>query len=164
MVNKQVFFSQNLTPTIFFPKNTAEVRHIYPKLSENNRQCALSWKVQRKRFNEGWSVNYGASTIITPSVSSLRVFKSSAITIELDEIKSWNFLPSIYVFSYFPFGFEGRMWDLIVSVPDHCLSFYFSYVNVSYQVNMSEQEWESQLYCFISYLPLIKTNFKGRNS
>ena len=25
---------------------------------------------------------------------------------------------------YFPFGFEGRMWDLIVSVPDHCLSFY----------------------------------------
>ena len=35
-------------------------------------------------------------------------------------------LPSIYVFSYFPFGFEDRMWDLIVSVPDHCLSFYFS--------------------------------------
>ena len=25
---------------------------------------------------------------------------------------------------YFPFGFEGRIWDLIVSVPDHCLSFY----------------------------------------
>ena len=23
-----------------------------------------------------------------------------------------------------PFGFEGRIWDLIVSVPDHCLSFY----------------------------------------
>ena len=35
-------------------------------------------------------------------------------------------LPSIYVFSYFPFGFEGRMWDLIVSVPDFCLSFYFT--------------------------------------
>ena len=34
-------------------------------------------------------------------------------------------LLSIYVFSCFPFGFEGRMWDLIVSVPDHCLSFYF---------------------------------------
>ena len=33
-------------------------------------------------------------------------------------------LPPVYVFSYFPFGFEGRMWDLIVSVPDHCLSFY----------------------------------------
>ena len=35
-------------------------------------------------------------------------------------------LPSIYVFSYFPFGFEGRIWDLIVSVPDHCLSFYLA--------------------------------------
>ena len=34
-------------------------------------------------------------------------------------------LLSIYVFRYFPFGFEGRVWDLIVSVPDHCLSFYF---------------------------------------
>ena len=34
-------------------------------------------------------------------------------------------LPSIYVFSYFRFGFEDRMWDLIVSVPDHCISFYF---------------------------------------
>ena len=32
---------------------------------------------------------------------------------------------SVYVFSCFPFGFKGRMWDLIVSVPDHCLSFYF---------------------------------------
>ena len=35
-------------------------------------------------------------------------------------------LPSIYVFSYFPFGFEGRIWDLIVPVPDRCLSFYFT--------------------------------------
>ena len=35
-------------------------------------------------------------------------------------------LSSIYVFSYFPFGFEGRIWDLIVSVPDHCLSFYIA--------------------------------------
>ena len=38
-----------------------------------------------------------------------------------------RFYRSIYVFSYFPFGFEGMMWDLIVSVPDHCLSFYFKY-------------------------------------
>ena len=27
--------------------------------------------------------------------------------------------------TYFPFGLEGSIWDLIVSVPDHCLSFYF---------------------------------------
>ena len=38
------------------------------------------------------------------------------------------FVNSIYVFSYFPFGFEGRIWDLIVSVPDHCLSFYFTFI------------------------------------
>ena len=24
------------------------------------------------------------------------------------------------------FGYEGGMWGLVVSVPDHCLSFYFS--------------------------------------
>ena len=35
-------------------------------------------------------------------------------------------LLSVYVFSYFTFGFEGRMLDLIVSVPDHCLFFYFA--------------------------------------
>ena len=34
-------------------------------------------------------------------------------------------LLSIYVFISYPFGFEGRIWDLIVSVPDHCLSVYF---------------------------------------
>ena len=43
-------------------------------------------------------------------------------------------LPSVYVFSYFPFGFEGRMWDLIVSVPDQCLSFYFIFLQFSYNV------------------------------
>ena len=32
---------------------------------------------------------------------------------------------SIHVFSYFPFGFEGRVWDLNVSDHDHCLYFYF---------------------------------------
>ena len=35
-------------------------------------------------------------------------------------------LLSIYVFSSFPFGFEGRIWDLIVPVSDHCLSFYYT--------------------------------------
>ena len=35
-------------------------------------------------------------------------------------------LLSIYVLSYFPSGFDGWILDLIVSVPDHCLSFYFS--------------------------------------
>ena len=43
--------------------------------------------------------------------------------------RAFRKLLSIYVFSYFPFGFEGRIWDLIVSVPDHCSSFYFSCLN-----------------------------------
>ena len=42
--------------------------------------------------------------------------------------RAFRKLVSIYVFSYFPFGFEGGIWDLILSVPDHCLSFYFSYL------------------------------------
>ena len=29
--------------------------------------------------------------------------------------------------SYFPFGFEGGIWDLIVSVPDHLSSFLLFY-------------------------------------
>ena len=28
--------------------------------------------------------------------------------------------------------FEGRIWDLIVSVPDHCLSFYFNVIRSLY--------------------------------
>ena len=40
-------------------------------------------------------------------------------------IFSFRKLLSIYVFSYFPFDFKGRILVLIVSVPDHCLSFYF---------------------------------------
>ena len=35
-------------------------------------------------------------------------------------------LLSIYLFSYIPFGFEDKIWDLIVSVPDYCFSFYFT--------------------------------------
>ena len=32
-------------------------------------------------------------------------------------------LLSVYILNYFPFGFEGRIWDLIVSVPDHAYLF-----------------------------------------
>ena len=42
--------------------------------------------------------------------------------------RAFRKLLSIYVFSYFLFGFEGRIWDLIVSVPDHCLSFYLDHL------------------------------------
>ena len=26
---------------------------------------------------------------------------------------------------FFPFGIEGGMWDVVVLIPDHCLSIYF---------------------------------------
>ena len=55
-------------------------------------------------------------------------------------------LSSIYVFSYFPFGFEGRIWDLIVSVPDHCLSFYFGLKTLLHQ-DLSEPEVYGDLVC-----------------
>ena len=45
--------------------------------------------------------------------------------------RAFRKLLSIYVFSYFPFGFEGRMLYLIVSVPDHCLSFYLTHSGLS---------------------------------
>ena len=51
--------------------------------------------------------------------------KFSVCVKERQDRLAFRKLPSIYLFSYFPFGFEGRIWDLIVSVPDHCLSFYF---------------------------------------
>ena len=48
--------------------------------------------------------------------------------------RAFRKLLSIYVFSYFPFSFEGRVWALIVSVPDHCLSFYFKLCTCNPQV------------------------------
>ena len=40
------------------------------------------------------------------------------------KLRTQGFFLQTAAISYFPFGFEGRMWDLIVSAPDHCLSFY----------------------------------------
>ena len=38
------------------------------------------------------------------------------------------------------FGFEGRMWDLIVSVSDHCLSFYFNLSNLIFYILSSRNQ------------------------
>ena len=35
-------------------------------------------------------------------------------------------------------SFEGRIWDLIVSVPDHCLSFYFDRFDLGF--NLKDQK------------------------
>ena len=81
---------------------------------------------------------------------SLNFGQIPPLTMELAALERRK-LPSIYVFSYFPFGFEGRMWDLIVSVPDHCLSFYFGSTrtpDAAYQVASSREE------DFLRVLPL----------
>ena len=48
----------------------------------------------------------------------------------------------------FPFSFEGGMWDLIVLIPDPCLSIYFS--NLS-DWSSSLIDWPPSLFQF----PLI---------
>ena len=36
------------------------------------------------------------------------------------------------------------MWDLIVSVPDHCLSFYFAIVSIRYIKSLARNTWENE--------------------
>ena len=74
--------------------------------------------------------------------------------------RAFRKLRSIYVFSYFPFGFEGRMWDLIVSVPNHCLSFYLQCILVSQNTDHTEICFNDdaliallpKVVCFVKYV------------
>ena len=72
-------------------------------------------------------------------------------------VRAFRKLMSIYVFSYFPFGFEGRMWDLIVSAPDHCLSFYYLYTYLStYLPSNLPTNIQTYLSTFpVTYLPTL---------
>ena len=64
--------------------------------------------------------------VVLFDTSGISRCRSQHVSVESSfAVGAFRKLSSIYVFSYFPFGFEGRIWDLIVSVPDHCLSFYF---------------------------------------
>ena len=62
-------------------------------------QAHTQWEWAGRR---GWQVGANAPT---SSAKYLKLMQFSPET----EFK----LPSSYVFSYFPFGFEGRMWDLM---------------------------------------------------
>ena len=64
--------------------------------------------------------------------------------------RAFRKLLSICAFSYFPFGFEGRIWDLIISVPDHCLSFYLSYSMFSH--NKEGQTKSKKLSCLSPFV------------
>ena len=43
----------------------------------------------------------------------------------------------LYV-SFFPFGAEGRMWDVIVLIPDHCLSISFKTPSVEFRLKVTK--------------------------
>ena len=51
----------------------------------------------------------------------------------------------------FLFGFEGRMWDLTVLVPDLCHSFYVTFLNLDYITQR------------FSYLPAISMRINSSN-
>ena len=44
----------------------------------------------------------------------------------------------------FPFGFEGEIWDKVVSIPDHCLSINFK------SVNWYDKQTDSETNCLIT--------------
>ena len=73
---------------------------------------------------------FGSAILLVTYFVNFRQLNDHLFGKELFIASAFRKLPSIYVFSYFPFGFEGRMWDLIVSVPDHCLSFYFVIISL----------------------------------
>ena len=77
-------------------------------------------------------------------------------------------LLSVYVFSYFPLGFEGRMWDLIVSVPDHCLSFYFPLGGVPFKAEVIGtvqcSTWRSSLSFFLYILLHLLSRIMSRRT
>ena len=73
-----------------------------------------------------------------------------------------GFQPGFISASYFPFGFEGRMWDLIVSVPDHCLSFYFKrifHAGWLTNLNFSETQTFQKKHVWISLILSDKCMF-----
>ena len=45
-----------------------------------------------------------------------------------------SFMNIYQFYVHFSFGFEGRMWDVIVLILDHCLSIYFSYRKIKENV------------------------------
>ena len=53
---------------------------------------------------------------------------------------------SVDVFASFHFGFEGRIWDLIVSVPDHCSSFYCMYFAKRFKPTVHVRMIQAQLH------------------
>ena len=55
-------------------------------------------------------------------------------------------LLSFGVYASFPFGFEGGKWDLIVFVPEHCLSFYIAFATSTPEHLTVQRQAERRIY------------------
>ena len=88
--------------------------------------------------------------------------------------RAFRKLLSIYVFRHFPFSFEGRIWDLIVSVPDHCLSFLLVIKIGAETKRLNDADhidlvnvWKKYHFCFYikpTWLNFVLSDFVEENS
>ena len=75
--------------------------------------------VERISCNSYQISHYARFTVIITAIIHTRTSPYIGICL-------YQFLIIAYLFTL-----EGRIWDLIVSVPDHCLSFYFAVVAIA---------------------------------
>ena len=78
----------------------------------------------------------------------------------------WLFTCVVFIFSAvlgvrvpFPFGVWGRMWNSIVSVPDHCL-FYLLYVNLILVRRERKFELLKQGYRYLKFRKALSTFYR----
>ena len=130
----KLFFVKKNNSTIFHSRFHLFLCFV---ISENRwkdqsfEELKLSCYYRNEFYFCGWTrvcLNFGSAIMLVTYFVKFRQLNDHLFGKELfirSAASAFRKLPSVYVFSYFPFDFEGRMWDLIVSVPDHCLSVYF---------------------------------------
>ena len=70
---------------------------------------------------------YTVKTLLLQSVSEPELYGEGTVHSVNCACLSWA-LVKFCVFPSFPFGIEGGMWNVIVLIPDYCLSVYFAVV------------------------------------
>ena len=118
--------------------------HICPSQNSKTTWSQFELSVYKKKRLIMWPVDIGNLAALEKTFNcseiSLTISRSSKMLIDImndhgfEQLVHFSFLILYFptrikihldLFNYFPFGFGGRIWDLIVSVPDHCLIFYF---------------------------------------
>ena len=72
---------------------------------------------------------------------------------------------SICLCASFSFGFKGRMWDLILLIPDHCLSIYFKFVRISF-IKLCRTQLLTEIWVQIQdiFINLVYNKIKSANN